>query len=54
MEKTKPNTVCSIDASTNSLAFAIFSGKELVTIGKINFAGSNTYKKVGDAARKCV
>ncbi len=48
----KPKTVCSIDASTNSLAFAIFEDKELKHYGKINFQGANTYKKVGDAAKK--
>jgi Holliday junction resolvasome RuvABC endonuclease subunit len=48
----KPNTVCSIDASTNSLAFAIFSGNSLSKFGKINFQGINTYSKIKDAARK--
>lgn len=48
----KPETICSIDASTNSLAFAIFSGVSLKACGKINFSGANTYAKVGDAARK--
>jgi Holliday junction resolvasome RuvABC endonuclease subunit len=44
--------LCAIDASTNSLAFAIFSGKDLIASGKINFNGVDTYAKVGDAARK--
>lgn len=44
----------SIDASTNSLAFAVFDGKELVQYGKINFSGNTVYEKVSDAARKCV
>jgi Holliday junction resolvasome RuvABC endonuclease subunit len=48
----KPKTICSIDASTNSLAFAIFSDIKLVAFGKINFQGANTYAKVKDAARK--
>jgi Holliday junction resolvasome RuvABC endonuclease subunit len=48
----KPKTICSIDASTNSLAFAIFSDIKLVAFGKINFQGTNTYAKVKDAARK--
>lgn len=47
-----PAKVCSIDASTNSLAFAIFYDKELKSFGKINFAGKDTFQKVGDAARK--
>ena len=51
---TKPQRVCSIDASTNSLAFAIFDGDKLVKLGKIKFDGLNVYSKVRDAARKCV
>ena len=43
---------CAIDASTNSLAFAIFDNKKIVACGKINFAGTTTYEKVADAARK--
>lgn len=46
------NNLCAIDASTNSLAFAIFSGKDLKACGKIKFSGPDTYAKVGDAARK--
>lgn len=48
----KPQRICSIDASTNSLAFAIFDNKELVSFGKINFVGSNTYEKLADASSK--
>lgn len=48
----KPKKICSIDASTNSLAFAIFDGVALESFGKINFQGINTYAKVKDAARK--
>jgi Holliday junction resolvasome RuvABC endonuclease subunit len=48
----KPKNICAIDASTNSLAFAIFSEKKLVKFGKIKFEGSNVYKKLGDAALK--
>ena len=49
-----PKTICAIDASTNSLAFALFDTKEktLVTIGKINFEGKDTYQKVMDAGKK--
>lgn len=50
----KPQKICSIDASTNSLAFAIFDGLELVKFGKIKFEGVNTYSKVSDSARKSV
>lgn len=52
LNEQKPKTICSIDASTNSLAFAIFSDIALTTVGKINFQGVNTYAKVKDAARK--
>jgi Holliday junction resolvasome RuvABC endonuclease subunit len=54
MNKNKPGVICSIDASTNSLAFALFDTqqKTLGTIGKINFNGSNIYEKVMDAGKK--
>lgn len=48
----KPKTVCAIDASTNSLAFAVFVDDKLTSYGKIKFSGNSTYAKVGDAARK--
>ena len=52
LNSSKPKTICSIDASTNSLAFAIFSENTLQQFGKINFQGVSTYAKVKDAARK--
>jgi Holliday junction resolvasome RuvABC endonuclease subunit len=50
----QPNTFCAIDASTNSLAFALFSTKEgtLGSVGKINFEGNDIYEKVMDAGQK--
>ena len=38
-----PNTICAIDASTNSLAFAIFDTqqKTLGVVGKITFKGKD-------------
>lgn len=48
----KPNTICSIDASTNSLAFALFTKDDLGIIGKISFEGNDTYEKVMDAGKK--
>lgn len=48
----KPKRICSIDASTNSLAFAIFNEDVLEQYGKIRFTGQNTYEKMGDTARK--
>ena len=49
-----PDTICSIDASTNSLAFALFNTKEetLGVVGKIYFEGKDTYEKVMDAGKK--
>ncbi len=49
-----PSTICSIDASTNSLAFALFNTqqKTLGVVGKINFSGNDTYQKVMDAGKK--
>jgi Holliday junction resolvasome RuvABC endonuclease subunit len=52
LSSNKPETICSIDASTNSLAFAIFSEDSLKQFGKITFQGVSTYAKVKDAARK--
>jgi hypothetical protein len=48
----KPKRFCAIDASTNSLAFAIFDSNNIIACGKINFSGITTYDKVMDAARK--
>jgi hypothetical protein len=48
----KPHTICAIDASTNSLAFALFAGEDLGIVGKINFEGNDTYEKVMDAGKK--
>ena len=49
-----PNTICAIDASTNSLAFALFDTKQetLGVVGKIYFEGKDTYEKVMDAGKK--
>jgi len=49
-----PNTICSIDASTNSLAFALFDTKQesLGVVGKIYFEGKDIYEKVMDAGKK--
>lgn len=48
----KPHKICAIDASTNSLAFSLFAGEDLESVGKINFEGNNTYEKVMDAGKK--
>lgn len=47
-----PKNICAIDASTNSIAFSVFHGKELAYFGKINFEGKTAYEKVIDASRK--
>jgi Holliday junction resolvasome RuvABC endonuclease subunit len=48
----KPKRFCAIDASTNSLAFAIFEDSCIIACGKIKFEGISTYDKVMDAAKK--
>ena len=48
----KPDRICAIDASTNSLAFALFSGDDIESIGKISFEGNDVYEKVIDAGKK--
>lgn len=48
----KPDRICAIDASTNSLAFALFSGDEIESVGKITFEGNDVYEKVMDAGKK--
>lgn len=48
----KPERICAIDASTNSLAYATFHNDHLKNYGKINFEGRDIYEKVIDAGRK--
>lgn len=50
--KTKPESFCSIDASTNSLAFAYFKNDELIRWGKIKFMGNDIYEKIIDTSHK--
>ena len=50
----KPKRICAIDASTNSIAFAIFDGDNLESVGKINFAGNTTYQKISDSSKKAL
>lgn len=47
-----PNNFCSIDASTNNMAFAYFINGQLKNYGKINFSGEKIYEKLGDTAQK--
>mgnify|MGYP003343901190 CR=1 FL=1 len=48
----RPDRFCSIDASTNSLAFAYFENDSLVSHGKIKFFGSDIYEKIVDTSHK--
>jgi len=48
----QPDVICAIDASTNSLAFTIYSYKKLSDHGKIMFEGKDIYAKVIDANKK--
>jgi hypothetical protein len=48
----KPERICAIDASTNSLAYATYHGEHLKEYGKIYFEGKDIYEKVVDAGRK--
>ena len=52
MAKLNSKKFCAIDASTNSLAFAIFDNGKITACGKIKFEGASTYDKVVDAAKK--
>ena len=52
MNKNRPERICAIDASTNSLAYAVFADGHLKEVGKINFEGNDIYQKVGDAGKK--
>lgn len=47
-----PNNFCCIDASTNSMAFALFNNHKLKSYGKIVFSGETIYEKIGDTAQK--
>lgn len=48
----KPESFCSIDASTNSLAFAYFNNNSLERYGKIKFFGNDIYEKIIDTSHK--
>jgi Holliday junction resolvasome RuvABC endonuclease subunit len=52
LTKVKAKTVCGIDASTNSLAFAVFDGETPVSCGEVMFNGSNVFERLEDAKRK--
>lgn len=50
--KTKPESFCAIDASTNSLAFAYFKNEKLHKYGKIKYFGNDIYEKIVDMSMK--
>jgi len=50
----KPNSIISVDASTNSLAFAYFEKGKLIKYGKIRFNGADAVYKAGDACKKTI
>ena len=48
----RPEKFVAIDASTNSLAFALFEFDNIKMIGKISFEGKDIYQKCIDASQK--
>jgi|AntAceMinimDraft_5_1070358.scaffolds.fasta_scaffold00254_14 Holliday junction resolvasome RuvABC endonuclease subunit len=48
----RPDSLCSIDASTNSLAFAYFENNQLIKYGKIKYFGNDIYEKIIDVSHK--
>jgi len=49
-----PNRIMSIDASTTSIAYAVFEGKQLVISGKVEFSGKDVYQKIASAISSVV
>lgn len=52
LTKTRASRVIGIDASTNSLAFAIFEGETPVLCGEVMFNGSTVPERLLDAKKK--
>ena len=52
MTKVKAKRVCGMDASTNSLAFAVMEGEKPIKCGEIKFKGSTPFERLKDARRK--
>lgn len=52
MKKVKASRVIGIDASTKSLAFAVFENGKPVRCGEIRFNGSTVFERLKDAKRK--
>jgi len=47
-----PSSFVSIDASTNSMAFAIYTDGKIIRYGKIKFNGNNINEKMKDISNK--
>lgn len=52
--KPKVSTIMGIDASTHSLAFAIYHDQKLKRYGKIVFSGKSVYDRLTDAQDKII
>lgn len=52
LTKPKAQRVIGIDASTNSLAFAVFEGEIPIKCGEIKFKGATVFERLKDAKRK--
>lgn len=52
MTKPKGNRIIGIDASTNSLAFAVFEGDKPVECGEVMFEGATVFERLKDAKAK--
>lgn len=46
---TIPDKIITIDASTTSIAYAVFENRKLVLNGKVEFLGKNVYEKISSA-----
>jgi Holliday junction resolvasome RuvABC endonuclease subunit len=49
-----PIKIISVDASTTSIAYAVFENKKLVLSGKVEFSGKNVYQKISSAINSVV
>lgn len=52
LTKVEAKRVIGIDASTNSLAFAVFEDEKPVVCGEIKFYGATVFERLKDAKRK--
>jgi Holliday junction resolvasome RuvABC endonuclease subunit len=47
-----PDTIISVDASTNNIAYAIFKNEQLVKYEKVVFSGTNVFQKIASAVKE--